>query len=330
MSMPQSELVSGPNVNEEPDWYKDAIIYEVHVRAFSDSNADGIGDFRGLTSRLDYLRDLGITAIWLLPFSPSPLRDDGYDIANYTDINPMYGTLDDFKAFVAAAHARGLKVITELVINHTSDQHPWFQRARHAPPDSPERNFYVWSDTPDRYSDARIIFTDTERSNWTWDSVANAYYWHRFFSHQPDLNFDNPQVQTAVLGLLEFWFDLGVDGYALMLCPTCMSVKGRTARTCRKRMPFSSGYGPTLMRGMKTVCCSPKPTNGPKMPSPTSAMMMSAICRFTFRSCRACLCRCIWKIASRSLTFCAKPRPSPMAASGRCSSATTMNSRSKW
>ena len=219
MSMPQPDLANTPFGSDDPDWYKDAIIYEVHVRAFCDSNADGIGDFRGLTSRLDYLRDLGITAIWLLPFSPSPLRDDGYDIANYTDINPMYGTLDDFKEFIAAAHARGLKVITELVINHTSDQHPWFQRARHAPPNSPERDFYVWSDTPDRYSDARIIFTDTERSNWTWDPVANAYYWHRFFSHQPDLNFDNPQVQTAVLGLLEFWFDLGVDGLRLDAVP---------------------------------------------------------------------------------------------------------------
>ncbi|MGA7281840.1 MAG: maltose alpha-D-glucosyltransferase [Acidimicrobiia bacterium] len=207
--------------DRSPDgaWYQDAIIYEVHVRAFADANADGVGDFRGLTSKLDYLRDLGVTAIWLLPFYPSPLRDDGYDIADYMSINPSYGSMADFRRFLREAHQRDLKVITELVINHTSDQHPWFQRARKAPPGSPERDFYVWSDTTDRYQDARIIFQDTETSNWSWDPVANAYYWHRFFSHQPDLNFESPAVQEAIFEVLDFWLDAGVDGLRLDAVP---------------------------------------------------------------------------------------------------------------
>ena len=203
----------------DPLWYKDAIIYEVHVRAFFDSDGDGRGDFQGLTARLDYLRDLGITAIWLLPFYPSPWRDDGYDISDYTNVHPAYGTLEDFKTFLDAAHKRGLRVITELVINHTSDQHPWFQRARLAPPGSPERDFYVWSDTDEKYAGTRIIFTDTETSNWTRDPVANAFYWHRFFSHQPDLNFDNPLVQEEVLKALDFWMEMGVDGLRLDAVP---------------------------------------------------------------------------------------------------------------
>src|SRR5579862_7238864 len=203
----------------DPLWYKDAVLYEVHVRAFADSDGDGMGDFRGLTGKLDYLRDLGVTAIWLLPFYPSPWRDDGYDIADYTSVHPAYGTLEDFQAFLNAAHARGLKVITELVINHTSDRHPWFQRARAAAPGTPERDFYVWSDTPDRYADARIIFTDTETSNWAWDPSAKSYYWHRFFSHQPDLNFDNPRVLKAVINVMRFWLDTGVDGLRLDAVP---------------------------------------------------------------------------------------------------------------
>ena len=200
-------------------WYHDAVIYEVHVRAFADANGDGIGDFRGLTSRLDYLRDLGVTALWLLPFYPSPLRDDGYDIADYKSIHPAYGTMSDFRQFLREAHNRDLKVITELVINHTSDQHPWFQRARRAPVGSRERDFYVWSDHPDLYSDARIIFQDTETSNWTWDPLAGAYYWHRFFSHQPDLNFENPAVHEAVFDALDFWLAAGVDGLRLDAVP---------------------------------------------------------------------------------------------------------------
>ncbi len=203
----------------DPLWYKDAIIYELHVRAFQDSNGDGIGDFPGLVSRLDYLQDLGITCVWLLPFFPSPLRDDGYDIANYVDVNPSYGTLSDFKLFLDAAHQRGMQVIIELVINHTSDQHPWFQASRLAPPGSPERDMYVWSDTDKLYEGVRIIFTDTEKSNWTWDEVAKQYYWHRFFAHQPDLNFDNPRVMQEVLDAMRFWMDLGVDGLRLDAIP---------------------------------------------------------------------------------------------------------------
>ncbi len=203
----------------DPLWYKDAIIYELHVRAFSDSNNDGIGDFPGLIQKLDYLQDLGVTCLWLLPFFPSPLRDDGYDIADYMTVHPNYGTLADFKAFLDAAHQRGLQVMIELVINHSSDQHPWFQRARHAAPGSPERDFYVWSDSDQKYKDARIIFTDTEKSNWTWDPVAQAYFWHRFFSHQPDLNYDNPQVLEEVLTVLRYWLDMGVDALRLDAIP---------------------------------------------------------------------------------------------------------------
>jgi maltose alpha-D-glucosyltransferase/alpha-amylase len=200
-------------------WYKDAIFYELHVRAFFDSNGDGIGDFRGLTEKLDYLEELGITAVWLLPFYPSPGRDDGYDISDYTDVNPVYGTLREFERFVEEAHRRGIRVITELVVNHTSDQHPWFQRARRSPPGSPWREFYVWTDDPSQWSEARIIFKDFETSNWTFDRVAGAYYWHRFYSHQPDLNFRNPAVRKAVAKVLDFWMDLGVDGMRLDAIP---------------------------------------------------------------------------------------------------------------
>ena len=210
----------------DPLWYKDAIIYELHVRAFADSNNDGIGDFPGLMQKLDYLQDLGVTCLWVLPFFPSPLRDDGYDIADYMTVHPSYGTLDDFKAFLNAAHERGLQVMIELVINHSSDQHPWFQRARHAPPGSPERDFYVWSDTDHKYEDARIIFTDTEKSNWTWDPVAHAYFWHRFFSHQPDLNYDNPQVIEEVIKILRFWLDMGVDALRLDAIPYIVEREG--------------------------------------------------------------------------------------------------------
>ena len=205
------------DIHRPPQWYRDAILYEVHVRAFADSNGDGIGDFPGLTGRLDYLQQLGVTAIWLLPFYPSPLRDDGYDIADYFDVHPSYGTIEDFKEFLAEAHARDMHVITELVINHTSDQHPWFQRARRAAPGTPERDFYVWSDTDERYPEVRIIFSDTETSNWAWDGEAKAYYWHRFFSHQPDLNWDNSLVRESVMEVLDFWLDMGVDGLRLDL-----------------------------------------------------------------------------------------------------------------
>src|SRR5436305_895631 len=209
----------GNDTSNDPLWYKDAIIYELHVKTFCDSDGDGIGDFRGLNDKLDFLQELGITAIWLLPFYPSPMRDDGYDIADYYDVNPNYGTLQDFQAFLAAAHERGLRVITELVINHTSDQNPWFQKSRHAVPGSPEREMYVWSDSPEKYKDARIIFKDFETSNWSWDPIAKAYYWHRFYSHQPDLNFDNPAVHEAVQKVLDFWLSMGVDGLRLDAVP---------------------------------------------------------------------------------------------------------------
>jgi len=220
--------MKGPASASDPLWYKDAIVYELHVRAFADSNDDGIGDFGGLIQRLDYLQDLGVTCLWLLPFFPSPLRDDGYDISDYLSIHPDYGTIEEFRTLLDGAHERGLQVIIELVINHTSDRHAWFQRAREAPPGSAERDFYVWSDTDQKYGDARIIFTDTEKSNWTWDPVAKAYYWHRFFSHQPDLNFDNPAVVEEVLNVMRYWLDFGVDGIRLDAIPYLIERDGTT------------------------------------------------------------------------------------------------------
>ena len=229
---------------EDPLWYKDAIVYELHVRAFKDSNADGIGDFPGLLQKLDYLQDLGVTCLWLLPFFPSPLKDDGYDISDYTDVHSMYGTIADFQAFLSAAHDRNLQVIIELVVNHTSDQHPWFQAARQAPAGSPEREFYVWNDTAQKYKDARIIFTDTERSNWTWDPVANQYYWHRFFSHQPDLNYDNPKVIEEVLKVMRFWLDMGVDALRVDAIPYLVERDG----TSCENLPETHSVVKTLRR----------------------------------------------------------------------------------
>ncbi len=207
------------SLGDDPFWYKSGVIYEVHVRAFYDANGDGSGDFAGLTEKLDYIKDLGVTAIWLLPFYPSPLKDDGYDIADYCGVHAMYGTLGDFKTFLREAHRRGLRVITELVLNHTSDQHPWFQRARRARPGSRWRNFYAWSDSPKKYKEARIIFKDVEVSNWTWDNMAKAYFWHRFFSHQPDLNYDEPEVHAQIIKVVDFWLGLGVDGLRLDAVP---------------------------------------------------------------------------------------------------------------
>ncbi|WP_116086601.1 maltose alpha-D-glucosyltransferase [Tropicimonas sp. IMCC34011] len=220
MNMLDQGLDARKTGDDVTDWYKDAVIYQLHIKAYQDSNGDGIGDFRGLMQRLDHIQSLGVTAIWLLPFYPSPLRDDGYDISEYKAINPSYGTMEDFEELVSEAHRRGLKVITELVINHTSDQHEWFQRARRAPKGSPERDFYVWSDDPQKWMDkTRVIFNDTHDSNWTWDPVAEQFYWHRFFDHQPDLNFDNPAVMEAVLDAMHFWLDKGVDGLRLDAIP---------------------------------------------------------------------------------------------------------------
>jgi len=223
-------LISPPRrgrpLGDNPLWYKDAIIYEARVRSFFDSNNDGVGDFRGLSAKLDYLQDLGVTAIWLLPFYPSPQRDDGYDIADYTDVHPDCGTLADFDLLLEEAHRRGLRIITELVLNHTSDQHPWFRRARRAPAGSAERDFYVWNDSPERYHEARIIFKDFESSNWSWDPLARAYYWHRFYAHQPDLNFENPAVHEALLSVVDFWFEKGVDGLRLDAVPYLFEAEG--------------------------------------------------------------------------------------------------------
>jgi maltose alpha-D-glucosyltransferase/alpha-amylase len=219
-------------------WYKDAIVYELHVRGFYDGDGDGIGDFRGLLEKLDYLEELGVTAVWILPHYPSPLRDGGYDIADYTAVHPDYGSVRAFKAFVREAHRRGLRVITELVLNHTSDRHPWFQRALRAAPGSSARNFYVWTDAPDRYRDTRIIFPDFEQSNWAWSPSAGAYYWHRFFSHQPDLNYDHPPVRKAMTAVVDFWFGLGVDGLRLDAVPYLYEREGTTSENLPETHAF--------------------------------------------------------------------------------------------
>jgi maltose alpha-D-glucosyltransferase/alpha-amylase len=207
--------MSTPIKSGEPLWFKDAVFYEVSVRAFFDSNGDGIGDFPGLIQKLDYLEDLGINTLWLLPFYPSPLKDDGFDVTDHTDVHPDYGTLADFKQFLKEAHRRGIRVIIELILNHTSDQHPWFKRSRKAKAGSRYRDLYVWSDTADRYKEARVMFSDAEASNWTWDTEARAYYWHRFYRHQPELNFENAEVQMEMIKVVDFWMKLGVDGFRL-------------------------------------------------------------------------------------------------------------------
>jgi maltose alpha-D-glucosyltransferase/alpha-amylase len=238
-------------LSEDALWYKDAIIYELHVRAFADSDGDGVGDFKGLIGKLDYLQDLGVTAIWLLPFCPSPLRDDGYDTADYTGVHATYGSLRDFKVFLREAHRRGLRVITELVLNHTSDQHPWFQRARRSKPGSRWRNFYVWSDTWDRYKEVRIIFKDFESSNWSWDPVAKAYYWHRFYSHQPDLNYDSPSVRRAVLQAIDFWLELGVDGLRLDAVPYLYEREGTNCENLAETHAFLKNVRRHVDEGFK-------------------------------------------------------------------------------
>ena len=268
----------------DPQWYKDAIIYQLHVKSFFDANNDGIGDFEGLTAKLDYVRDLGATAIWLMPFYPSPLRDDGYDISDYRGVNPAYGSMRDFRRLVREAHERGLRIITELVINHTSDQHPWFQKARRAQPGTTARDFYVWSGTDQKYKDARIIFLDTEASNWTWDPVAKAYYWHRFYSHQPDLNFDNPRVLEAVIDTMRFWFDIGVDGLRLDADPLPDRARRHQLREPRRRpMRSSASSARRSRKPIPTGCCWRKPTNGPRKPRPISARATNATWRSTSR-----------------------------------------------
>jgi maltose alpha-D-glucosyltransferase/alpha-amylase len=233
---------------DDPLWYKDAVIYQLHVKAFYDANEDGMGDFRGLASKLDYIKDLGVNTVWLLPFYPSPLKDDGYDVSDYHNIHPQYGTRNDFRIMMREADRRGLRIITELIVNHTSDQHPWFQAARRAPPGSAKRDYYVWSDDPSKYTGTRVIFTDTETSNWTWDDVAQAYYWHRFFSHQPDLNFDNPRVLKAVFRAMRFWLDMGVDGFRLDAIPYLCEREG----TSNENLPETHAVVKEIRRMLDT------------------------------------------------------------------------------
>jgi maltose alpha-D-glucosyltransferase/alpha-amylase len=228
-------------LRDDPLWFKDAVFYEIYVRGFYDSNSDGVGDFSGLTEKLDYLAWLGVDCLWLLPMYASPLRDGGYDIADYYAILPEYGTLEDFRAFLDAAHSRGLRVITDLVVNHTSDQHPWFKDASSAP-DAPKRDWYVWSDTPEKYREARIIFTDTEKSNWTWCEGVQAFYWHRFFSHQPDLNYDNPEVRQAMLDAVDYWLDFGIDGFRVDAVPYLYEREGTNC----ENLPETHGFLKTL------------------------------------------------------------------------------------
>ena len=232
----------------DPTWFKRAVFYEVHLRGFFDGNADGSGDFRGLTEKLDYLQWLGVDCIWLLPFYASPLRDGGYDISDYYAVHPDYGTIEDVRTFVEAAHERGMRVIADLVMNHTSSDHEWFQRARRAPAGSPERDWYVWSDTVHKYEDARIIFIDTETSNWTWDEEAGAYFWHRFYSHQPDLNFDNPAVREAMLDVLRFWLDLGLDGFRLDAVPYLYEREGTNGENLPETHAFLRDLRATIDR----------------------------------------------------------------------------------
>ncbi len=313
----------------EPLWFKRAVFYEIHIRGFFDGNGDGSGDFRGLIEKLDYLQWLGIDCIWLLPFYESPLRDGGYDISDFTRVHPDYGTVDDVQELINAAHARRIRVIADLVMNHTSSDHPWFQESRSSP-DSPKRDWYVWSDTDERYPDARIIFTDTEASNWTYDPVAGAYYWHRFFSHQPDLNYDNPEVHDAMLQTLRFWLDMGLDGFRLDAVPYLYEREGTVCENLSETHQFLKRFARRSRRTTPTGCCSPRPTSGRETWWSTSATTTSVRCASTSRSCRACSWRCAASRRRRSTRSSSAPRRSRRAASGGCSCATTTSSRSRW
>ena len=257
-------------------WFKNAVIYQVLPRAFSDSNGDGFGDFAGITDKLDYIEALGVNAIWVQPFFPSPLRDGGYDIAHYTEVADIYGDLDSVRHLIHEAHRRGIRVIFELVINHTSDQHPWFQAARRAPKGSPERDFYVWSDTGTEYADARIIFLDFEESNWTWDDEAGQYFWHRFYHHQPDLNFDNPAVQEAVFEVMEFWVDLGVDGFRLDAIPYLFEREGTTSENLPETHAFLKQLRKRIEAKNANVILLAEANQWPKTPGLTSATATNA------------------------------------------------------
>ncbi len=281
-------------------WYKDAVFYEIYVRAFHDSNNDGHGDLRGLIEKLDYLKDLGVDCLWLLPIYPSPLRDDGYDISNYYDIHPDYGTLDDFEMLLDEAHKRGLRIIMDLVLNHTSDQHPWFRAAR-ANKNSVFRNYYVWSDSSMAFRDARIIFLDTEESNWAWDKKSKQYYWHRFYASQPDLNYDNPVVQQEMLKVMSFWLDLGVDGFRADAVPYLFERDGTSCENLPETHAFLKRFANLSTNTIRTAFCWPKPTSGQKTLSRISAMVtMNFTWAFIFQSCRAFTCPSAKKAARNS------------------------------
>ena len=319
------EFTEGFPLEDDPLWYKDAIIYELHVRAFFDSNDDGIGDFAGLTQKLDYLQDLGITAVWLLPFYPSPLKDDGYDIADYMNVHPSYGTLPDFKVFLREAHRRGIRVISELVLNHTSDQHAWFQRARRAKPGSQARNFYVWNDTADKYKDARIIFKDFETSNWTWDPVANQYFWHRFYHHQPDLNFDSPDVIRSLMNVVKFWMAMGVDGMRLDAVPYLYEREGTNCENLPETHSFLKQLRKQIDQRFRNRMLLAEANQWPEDAVAYFGRATNATCASIFLSCRACLWRCAWRTGFRSSISLPRHRLWPRTANGRSSSAITTN-----
>ena len=312
----------------DADWYKRAVFYEVLVRAFADSNGDGTGDLRGLIDKLDYLQWLGVDCLWLPPFYDSPLRDGGYDIRDYRKVLPEFGTVQDFADLIDAAHQRGIRVITDLVMNHTSDTHEWFQQSR-TDPDGPYGDFYTWADDDTGYPDARIIFVDTEPSNWTFDPVRKQYFWHRFFSHQPDLNFDCPGVGDALIDTMRFWLDIGIDGFGSTRCPTCTCGRAPTARTCPRPTISSAGAAPSSKRNIPGGFCWPRPTNGPPTSWIISAtrhrVATSVTCASTSRSCHGFSWRPGGNRGSRSRRSWPRRRPSRRPGSGASSCATTTN-----
>ena len=306
-----------------PLWFKTATFYEIHLRGFYDGDADGAGDFRGLTEKLDYLDWLGIDCIWLLPMYDSPLRDGGYDISDFMRVHPDYGTMRDVETFIEGAHQRGIRVIADMVVNHTSSEHPWFQESRSSP-DSPKRNWYVWSDTPERYRDARVIFVDSETSNWTWDEQAGAYYWHRFFYHQPDLNYDEPEVQEAMLEVFRFWLDLGLDGFRLDAVPYLFEREGTNCENLPETHEFLRRVRATVDAEYPDRVLLAEANQWPEdVVRVLRRRATSATWPSTSRSCRACSWPCAARKPRRSSRSSSARRRSRTPASGACSCATT-------
>ena len=314
---------STPALEPNPQWYQDAIIYQAHVKSFYDSDGDGIGDFRGMTEKLDYLQDLGVTALWILPFYPSPLRDDGYDTAQYTAVHPAYGTLADFHVFLRELHRRGIRLITELVLNHTSDQHEWFQRARSAPPGSRWRNFYVWSDTAEKYREARIIFKDFEASNWSWDAEAHAYYWHRFYGHQPDLNFESADVRRAMLRVVDFWMRQGVDGLRLDAVPYLYEQDGTTCENLPQTHAFLKELRRHIDERFADRMLLAEANQWPEDAAAYFGQGDECHMAFHFPVMPRLFIALYQENRFPSSTFCSRRRTSPPTRSGRCSCATT-------